>query len=34
MPYIEKASQDELPEMLPHRRKLKHPEAVITKEQQ
>ena len=33
MPYMEKASQEELLEMLPHRWKLKHPEATITKEQ-
>ena len=34
MPYQAKASQKELLEMLPHRWKLKHPEAIITKEQQ
>ena len=34
MPYMEKASQEELLQMLPHRWKLKHPEAVITQEQQ
>lgn len=33
MPYKEKASQEELLEMLPHKWKLKHPEAIITKEQ-
>ena len=33
MPYQTKASQQELLEMLPHRWKLKHPEAIITKEQ-
>ena len=33
MPYMEKASQEELLEMLPHRWKLRHPEAIITKEQ-
>lgn len=30
MPYIEKASEEELVEMLPHRWILSHPEAVIT----
>ena len=34
MPYQAKASREELLEMLPHRWKLKHPEAIITKEQQ
>lgn len=34
MPYMEKASQNELLEMLPHKWILKHPEAVINKEQQ
>ena len=34
MPYQAKASQKELLEMLPHRWKLRHPEAIITKEQQ
>ena len=34
MPYMEKASQKELLELLPHRWKLKHPEAIINKEQQ
>ena len=34
MPYQAKASHEELLEMLPHRWKLKHPEAIITKEQQ
>ena len=34
MPYQAKAPQQELLEMLPHRRKIKHPEAIITKEQQ
>lgn len=33
MPYMEKVSQEELLEMLPHRWKLRHPEAIITKEQ-
>jgi transposase len=33
MPYMEKASQKELLEMLPHRWKLGHPEAIINKEQ-
>jgi len=33
MPYMEKASREELTEMLPHRWKLRHPEAIITKEQ-
>ena len=33
MPYQAKASQKELLEMLPHRWKLKHPEAIINKEQ-
>jgi hypothetical protein len=34
MPYQAKAPQQELLEMLPHRWKIKHPEAIITKEQQ
>ena len=34
MPYMEKASQEELLEMLPHRWKLRHTEAIIAKEQQ
>lgn len=33
MPYMEKATQEELLEMLPHKWKLRHPEAIITKEQ-
>lgn len=34
MPYKEKASQEELLQMLPHKWKLVHPEAVITNEEQ
>ena len=34
MPYMEKASQEELLEMLPHKWKLRHTEAIIAKEQQ
>ena len=33
MSYIEKASQEELLEMLPHRRKLWLPEAITNKDQ-
>ena len=32
MPYQTKATREELVEMLPHRWKVKHPEAIITKE--
>ena len=34
MPYKAKASESELLEMLPHKWKLNHPEAIITKEEQ
>ena len=34
MPYKAKASESELLEMLPHKWKIKHPEAIITKEEQ
>ena len=34
MPYKTKASEDELLEMLPHKWKLRHPEAIIKKEEQ
>ena len=34
MPYKAKATESELLEMLPHKWKLKHPEAIITKEEQ
>jgi transposase len=34
MPYRAKATQGELLEMLPHKWKLKHPEAIITKEEE
>jgi transposase len=34
MPYKAKAPESELLEMLPHKWKLKHPEAIITKEEQ
>ena len=33
MPYKEKASQEELLQILPHKWKLAHPEAVITNEE-
>jgi len=34
VPYKAKATESELLEMLPHKWKLKHPEAIITKEEQ
>ena len=34
MPYKTKAFEDELLEMLPHKWKLRHPEAIIKKEEQ
>ena len=34
MPYKARATESELLEMLPHKWKLKHPEAIITKEEQ
>jgi len=34
MPYKTKAPENELLEMLPHKWKLRHPEAIIKKEEQ
>ena len=34
MPYKTRASEEELLEMLPHKWKISHPDAIITKEEQ